>query len=195
MANQEIHARMGVAVGGLLASRSPVPRDFCRSSDQMRDKTYNLLPYSAFTTGRCADGRQVVMGLLCPDLVTVFFDADGCYLETTSEPWAFPAPRMTDNGPFRIYDSEFSERFEMQMKEQQAKIGFSEGLIQIRPFESPEADCWLQRMPSELTDLDPDAPDFEELNEERQDWLEGDNHVFGWAEEYWISRDGEVETS
>jgi hypothetical protein len=31
----------------------------------------------AFVTGVCADGRQVVMGLVIPDLTAVFFDAKG----------------------------------------------------------------------------------------------------------------------
>ena len=64
------------------------------------------------------------MGLLCPDLVIVFFDTDGCYLETNSEPWVFSAPRMLDDGPFQVYDFGSPERFDSQMKEQQTRIGF-----------------------------------------------------------------------
>ena len=50
-------------------------------------------------------------------------------------------------------------------------------------------------MSSDLVDLNADDPDFEDLQEERREWLEGNNHVFVWAEEYWITPDGEVETS
>lgn len=150
---------------------------------------------SVYTTGLCAGGRQAIMGLLCPNLVTVYFDADGRYLEAQSELWRSPAPRMGENGPFQIYDSAFRQCFEAQIKEQQARIGFSESLIEIRPFESPDVDCWLQRMPSDLVELNSDDPNFEDLVEEREDWLDGENHVFGWAEEYWISSNGEVETS
>ena len=161
----------------------------------MNDKRYNLLSYSSYTTGRCPDGRQVVMGLLCPNLVTVFFDADGHYLDAHVAPWEHPAPKMQENGPFHIDDPAFAEQFQKQMCEYQTQIGFSEGRIGIHPFESPDVDCWLKRMPADLDDLDPDDPDYEDLCEERDDWIYGENHVFGWAEEYWISPNGEVETS
>ncbi|MFO0964158.1 MAG: hypothetical protein U0793_01040 [Gemmataceae bacterium] len=57
-----------------------------------------------FSTGVCADGRQVVMGLLCPHLVAYFFDRKGKLLGDEHRPWNKPAPRMGPDGPYNIYE-------------------------------------------------------------------------------------------
>jgi hypothetical protein len=61
-----------------------------------------------FFTGRCADGRQVVMGLLCPKLVAVFFDNKGAYLGCEERRWSAEAGKLAGRKP--PYDI-FGDRF------------------------------------------------------------------------------------
>src|SRR4051812_41642963 len=75
------------------------------AEDQSR--LYLLKTYgSDFYTGRLGDGRQLLMGLLCPELVAYCFSPGGALLGREARPWNYPAPRSGD-GPYRIYDPEF----------------------------------------------------------------------------------------
>ena len=76
--------------------------------DLPEDRQFPLTGYGdEFVTGACPDGRQVVMGLLCPHLVAYFFDPAGRLLGDEHRPWDHPAPRLRDTGPYDIYDPPF----------------------------------------------------------------------------------------
>jgi len=82
-----------------------------------------------FLTGNAADGRRVLMGLLLPDFVAVFFDRNGCMLGSETRSLTSLPPRMgvtsaswedesgqhfvegIQPGPYQIYDPAFLASF------------------------------------------------------------------------------------
>lgn len=69
-----------------------------------------------FVTGLSDDGRQVVMGLLCPELVAYFFDQDGRLLGNERRSWLHPARQMGPHSPYQIYDDAFQEAIVGQLR-------------------------------------------------------------------------------
>ena len=55
------------------------------------DRSYPIKTHEAygFWTGLTPDNKQVLMGLLCPNLVAFSFDADGALLAVEQRPLAF----------------------------------------------------------------------------------------------------------
>ena len=90
------------------------------------------------------------MGLLCPELVAVFFDAEGEFLMVERRPWDSPAPLMSPQGPYRMSDRAFRRDVSQQIQEWQTEIGFHPGTIQVRPFNVTENLIKLEQFPEYL---------------------------------------------
>jgi hypothetical protein len=153
-----------------------------------------------YSTGVCADGRQVVMGLLCPNLVAYFFNRDGTLLGRENRLWNVPARRMDGNGPYLIYDPEFVEALNLQLGEWQSQLGFRPSTIWIKPFFDDEHPVGIELLPEHYRDLDhADWIDHEEdregLKRLRDQWIEWGNFVWWWAKDYFMSREGKVEST
>jgi len=66
---------------------------------EMTARLFQLKGYEDdFYTGRAGDGCQVLMGLLCPNLVCYFFSSEGVLLAPEVRPWRYPAPGMSGQG-------------------------------------------------------------------------------------------------
>lgn len=150
-----------------------------------------------FFTGTAADGRQVLMGLLCPEVVAYFFAPDGSFLQREACPWEYPAPRMGDDGPYQIYDDEFERRLGEQIRVWQDVIGFASGAIRVLPFRDDAYYVGVQDKPEHLEDT-AEVEDDDECGEIEAEWKEwalhdaDDEYVFLWAKEYYIGSDGSV---
>jgi hypothetical protein len=151
-----------------------------------------------FVTGVCADGRQVVMGLLCPHVVAYFFDPDGRLVGDEHRPWNHPAPRMgLGDGPYQIYDKPFRAALDTQLREWQESIGYCRGPIRVRAFLDPRHPVGVTPVPDHL---DPPEDEWRELDEEerqdleqaRAEWLARGQFVWWWAKDYWTAPDGRV---
>ena len=153
-------------------------------------------PYD-FQTGLTKDGRQVVMGLLCPNLVAYFFSADGVLLDPERRLWNYPASRMEGNGPFKTHDREFMRRLAKQMAEWKREIGFSSKAIRVEQFFDEEGYVGIEMVPEFLANLDwcEDEEEREETERQRQEWVEQGKFVFYWAKDYHMTADGAVEST
>ncbi|HEY7155408.1 MAG TPA: hypothetical protein VH575_15710 [Gemmataceae bacterium] len=163
------------------------------------DRLFPIRKYD-YATGLCDDGRQVVMGLLCPHLVAYFFDPQGNLLAKESRPWDHPAPTMGANGPYRIYDTEFQAALDRQLRGWQAEIGFRPGTIRVKAFLDEEEPVGIELLPEHYRDIDPVAeyPDEEDRREflkARDQWVRQGKFVWWWAKDYFMSRDGKVEST
>ncbi len=173
-----------------------------------------------FFTGVTSDGRQVLMGLLCPNLVAVFFDAEGSYLShdvldltmlpprmgVTGVSWQTPTGVESINGiregPFKISDPTFQSSLANDIGSLKAKVGFIERPIRLRQFKLDGQSIGIELLPRHLAEFktNPDgvAEDQEELNElqsELADWESSGNFVFYWAKDYWFGPNGQIEST
>jgi hypothetical protein len=152
-----------------------------------------------FYTGQTDNGRQVLMGLLCPDVIAYFFAPSGELLHREIRPWEYPAPRHGEDGPYKIYDSEFEKHLFAQISRWQGEIGYHEQAIGVQPFFDEERFVGACEIPHELLDLsDADEDEQEELEEELALWKErkaAGEFVFYWAKDYLMSTDGTVEAT
>ena len=134
-------------------------------------QTFRLRSYGKdFRTGRSASGDQVLIGLLCPNLVLFRFDKGGTLMGRELRPWSFPAPFR--NGVYAIYDPMFQTRLAEQIAGWQAELGFIQEPIIVRRFFDDEQ--WVGI----------------ELPED-----ENCAFVFWWAKDYWMNAAGEVEST
>jgi len=157
------------------------------------DSTERLFPIQAYDykTGICSDGRQVVIGLLCPHLVAYFFDPQGNLLRREQRLWKNPAPKLRGEGPYSIYDHDFREALEQQEREWLTELGFSPGTIWIKEF-LDGTPVGIEQLPDHFQDVD-DLDD-----EERKSlatWIAVGNFVWWWARDYYMSKDGKVEST
>ena len=171
-----------------------------RNSNAPKDFLYPLQTYAdEFETGFCADGRQVVMGLLCPYLVAFFFDSQGVLLGKEKHLWEYPAPVHAKSGVYEIYDDAFVALMEEQITAFQEKIGFRAGTIHIKRFIYEEESVGIQPMPDEMVDFEEasylDERQKEDIRQSRDYWLETGNFVWWWAKDYYIDSEGEVEST
>ena len=148
-------------------------------------KTFKIQSSEHFSTGKIASGDIVIMGLLCPHIVIEFFHPDGVHYKTECVLWESPAPQIGGDGPFQTNDQKFLSALENQFTQLHASLGFSEEVIAVQTYYSDYSSAY--HFPNHFDD--------EDLVEEREEWLESKNHCFEWAEEYWLSEDGEIESS
>src|SRR5262249_24918462 len=143
-----------------------------------------------YVTGICSDGRQVVMGLLCPQVVGYFFDSEGKLLGDEHRPWNTHAPRMRTNGPYRLYDDNFRAALEVQLLEWQSDIGFRPATIHVRAFLDPRHPVGIEQLPEHLrnfeTDEGCDEDERKELSADKDEWIAEGKFVWNWAKDYWV---------
>lgn len=156
-------------------------------------KTFALQSYEPdFYVGSSNRQPQVILGLLCPYIVTYFFDSDGNLVTATRHLWKHPAPRMGDDGPYQIYDGDFVQAIEEQIQEWQEQIGFQDKPIRIREFSDEEMYVGIAELPEYLQDADPED---QELAESLMEWKKSGSFVFYWGKDYYMSESGEVEST
>ena len=147
-----------------------------------------------FFTGQTADGRQVLLGLLSPQVVLYFFDADGVLLERQARDWEHPAPRLGESDIWLIGNAEFKRRLAGQITRWQQEIGFAPGAIRVRWFFDEEYSVGIATLPESLRDLSwcEDEAERQEMKAEIKEWQAEGRFVFFWAKEYLMAPDGEV---
>lgn len=170
-----------------------------------------------FYTGEARDGRRVLMGLLCPNLVAVFFDAGGEYVSCETQALTLPPARMdaigalrerdsgTESadgvrpGPFQIYDPAFRAPFDNDLARLKRQIGFIERPIRVQQFHVNAHPAGIDLLPGYLAEFKQDpaevAKDDEDLNvlqESLDEWESAGNFVLWWGKDYWFGPDGQV---
>jgi hypothetical protein len=154
-----------------------------------------------FFTGICADGRQVVMGLLCPELVAYFFDAHGSLVGAQRRTWSDAAADVAGRvPPYRIFNDEFKALIGLQRREWEGELGFRTATIHVKEFFDHELGVGIELLPAYLREIET-APWFRDTQEReraaklRNRWVEDGNFVWYWAKDYYMSPTGEVEST
>ena len=154
-----------------------------------------------FFTGVCADGRQVVMGLLCPELVAFFFGAEGNYLGREERPWSAAAGKLAGRKPpYSIFGDRFRALICKQLKEWQDELEFHAATIRVKEFLDDKHSVGIELLPSHYRDLEtgtwfPNEEERQQFIKSRDHWVERGSFVWWWAKDYYMSEDGEVEST
>jgi hypothetical protein len=145
-----------------------------------------------FYTGVTSGGRQVLMGLFCPDLLAFFFDAEGNLLGVDDRPVPFFRGVPP---PYNIYD----ERIAPLLDAWQREIGFRPTTITVKKFFSPEHHIGIEDYPSHFEEILSDPGADEEEKRATRDSIrlldEGGQFVLFWGNDYWLDSSGEVVSS
>ena len=151
-----------------------------------------------FFTGHCADGRQLVMGLLCPELVTVLFDAEGNYLCSEERPWSAAAAKVAGHKPpYDICNEPFQKLIAAELTEWQNELGYRPGTIRVKTFWADNHHVGIDQLPYHYRDLEtadwiPNEEERREMMASRDRWLADGDFVFWWAKDYFMSKEGDV---
>ena len=145
-----------------------------------------------FYAGTTPDGRQVLMGLLCPNLVAFTFDADGTLLGTDERPVPF---FQGVRPPYDIYDQRLPPLIEAWQRE----MSFQPATITVTRFFNLPLYVGIMRYPSHFEEilLDPeeDEDEKDEIRESQRSWDAEGMFVLQWGNDYWLNAAGEVESS
>jgi len=149
-----------------------------------------------FYARKAYDKRQVLMGLLCPELVAVFFDSEGNLLEVQKRALPFKLKRMGEDGPFDIYDGRIPE----QLLQWQKAMGFRPATIRVKMFFLPEQGIGIEDLPNHFREFLEDPSNFDK--EEREyypglinEWKKEESFVLWWAKDYYMNKEGEIEST
>jgi hypothetical protein len=134
-------------------------------------KRFSIRTYgNDFFAGRCANGDQALLGLLCPNVVLYRFDRHGNQIDREVRPWLHPAEQR--KGIYAIYERTFRERLAKQIANWRTELGFVEARIEIAEFFDVE-----QGVGIELPENDECAC------------------VLWWAKDYWMDDQGGVKST
>ncbi len=145
-----------------------------------------------FTTGTAASGEQVLMGLTVgnqgPEVLSVFFDASGQLLSSTSDPLPSASAGVADTAASR------------QLLATQQRIGFRPGTIRVQLFSIPDRGVGIDDLPDHYREFmaspeEHDPERQEELAGDIRQWIEDGDFVLRWGEDYYLDRDGDVSSS
>lgn len=160
-----------------------------RSGRPWRRGRYPIQGYGTdFHAGVVADKRQAIMGLLCPNVVAVFFDPLGDFLEAQQR----RLPFMGSKGPYDIYDA----RVGQHLRSWQEALGFRPRVVRVRRFSLPEWGVGIDDLPTHYLEFLENPDEFPEIDVEMiRAWQEAGQFVFWWAKDYWMDRSGRVEST
>lgn len=165
----------------------------------MSTRLFRLQVYETdFSTGVCADGRQAVLGLLCPHLIAYFFDRQGDLIACERRLWRRPVVSLGPDGPFSMSNPVFAAALRTQMREWQTELGFRTAAIRFREFFDESQFVGIARWPEHLDPREWDGrPETEirYLEGQRAEWDASGQFVWCWGKDYWVAPDGQVEST
>jgi hypothetical protein len=157
-----------------------------------------------FVAGMTGDGRQVLMGLYCPDLVAIFFDASGDLIRHEAHHLEFlqRSGVIVDGeriegmvGYYDIYD----ERIPPRIVAWQEELQFRSTTIRVKRFFLDELGIGIEDYPSHFGEIldDPGASDEEkgDVRDSMRHWDADGQFVLHWGNDYWLDDSGEVTSS
>lgn len=143
-----------------------------------------------FHAGATGDGRQVLMGLYCPNLVAIYFDRSGELQGTERRPLEFLWPRGESND---IYD----ERIGPRLRAWQDEMGFRPETIRVKRFFITELgiEIYPEHFGEILADPEASDEDKDDIRDSMRAWDADEQFVLFWGNDFWLDGTGEVVSS
>jgi hypothetical protein len=157
-----------------------------------------------FDAGMTGDGRQVLMGLYCPDLVAIFFDASGdliCH-EARHLEFLQRSGVIVDGEPIEgmvgYYDI-YDERIPRRIVAWQGGLQFRSTTIRVKRFFLGELGIGIEDYPSHFGEILDDPGSSDEYKDDVRDsmrlWDADGQFVLHWGNDYWLDDSGQVTSS
>ncbi|MEZ4446189.1 MAG: hypothetical protein R3B72_44340 [Polyangiaceae bacterium] len=157
-------------------------------------RLFAIQPSADFHAGVLDDGRQVLLGLLCPEVVVFVFGRDGRFITKQEQVWRHPAQRMGTDGPYQIYDPAFVRAMNQQIADLKATLGVKDGTIRVRQFF--DVAVGIEEFPDYLEESEDGSPeDAQRRLALRREWRASGGFVLWWAKDYYMSKDGQIEST
>jgi hypothetical protein len=157
-----------------------------------------------FDVGMTGAGRQVLMGLYCPDLVAIFFDASGDLISHEARHLEFlqHSSVIVDGEPIEgmvgFYDI-YDERIPPRISAWQEELEFRPATIRVKQFFLDELGIGIEDYPSHfgeiLDDLGASDEEKADVRESMELWDADGQFVLYWGNDYWLDDSGEVVSS
>ena len=184
-----------------------VPNIMNDTPEPLRSETriYSIQPEQGyFDAGVTGDGRQILMGLYCPALVGIFFDAAGKLInhETRHLEFLQASNVVVDGKPIeglvRNYDID-DKRIAPRMRVWQKELVFRPATIRVMRFFLTELAIGIADYPEYFSEILDDARASDEEKSDVRDsvrhWDADGQFVLRWGNDYWLDRAGEVVSS
>ncbi len=175
-------------------------RDITTMMSNSRQRLYQIattIPY--FYTGRLMDGTQMLMGVQPPNLVGVVFDADGNYLRTSLKQLSREQrPTLRDQPEVNPKSAE--DEFSAYIYGWQRELKLIAGTISVKQFSLPERWIGIRDLPEHYQEVLDHPENFSEerlreLQGDIQEWRESGEFVLDWDEDYYLSKEGELDST
>ena len=165
-----------------------------------RQRLYKIatnVPY--FYTGRLADGAQTLMGVQPPDLVGVVFSVDGDYIKTLTKHIS-QERRLTTQDQSEVVPDADEDEFSAYIYEWQTELKVMPDTISVKQFYLPERYIGISDLPEHYQEVLDHPENFSEerlreLQGDIQAWRGSGEFVLDWDEDYYMSEEGEVEST
>ncbi len=160
---------------------------------------YHIVSHPAgdYVTGKTSDNAQVLMGVLCPYMVSVVFDDTGTFNEVRVRPLAVDPAFTEQSGAILLDDPEVQDHLSQKLSEWQRETAFTETSIHVERFFVKEFAIGIEELPRHLRDFTRTPADFSD--EERlhfpriiSEWKSDGCFVLWWGTDYYLSRQGEI---
>lgn len=157
-----------------------------------------------FDAGKTIDGRQVLMGLYCPEIVAIFFDASGNVIGHEARRLEFlrKSSVIVDGEPIEgmvgVYDI-YDERIPARIVAWQEELGYRPDTIRVKRFFLEELGIGIEDYPAHFDEVlaDPaeSGAEKEQVRESMRLWDADGQFVLYWGNDYWLNEFGEVVSS
>lgn len=141
-----------------------------------------------FTAGVDGRGRQALMGAQLPEVVTVFFNESGDYLETVAKTIA-PRPGEDDDAAA-----------DRTLEEVQSAIGLAPATIFVKKFRLGDRWIGIEDLPEHYQEFLDNPEEFDEREkvdypEDIRQWISDGAFVLWWCEDFYLDKDGDITSS
>lgn len=153
------------------------------------EQLYRIVAWeNIFRTCRSNNGDQLLIGVQLPELVAVVFDRHGTFERITTRQL-----RSATAGPD-------DDRVASELDEMIRDLRFAASPIEVKRFFLDDFWIGIKAMPDHFEEVLEHPDHFDEtqraiLRDEMAKWIARGDFVLYWCEEYYLNRDGEVESS
>jgi hypothetical protein len=143
-----------------------------------------------FDTGVLPNGHQVLIGIQLPEIVIVEFDPEGNFITTTTTKLSHP----------NLTPSLFDEAVQADLGRWKRKARFEPKNISVKAFFVTERWIGIADLPEHYRDFLDNPGNYSQddahfFTEEIQRWRAQGSFVLHFDEDYYYSREGELESS
>jgi hypothetical protein len=148
-----------------------------------------------FYTGLIHGNLQAITGIQLPELILIEFGLKGDYIRIVTKELELETGR-SDQDSYGITEEDALE----QLLTWQNEIEFLSAAITVKKFFLPDRWIGIKDLPDHYQEVldrpqDPNDERDKQLREDIRRWMENGDYVFYWDEEYYISKEGDIESS